>query len=439
MAGLEVKVDPRGMKAANSFYGDFDYETLNGGRPENDYRNPFEVDRDRIVFSYAFRRLQSKTQVFQSGEFDFYRTRLTHSIEVARIGRSICKALAVLSPRLNDDFYIDPDLTEGVCLAHDLGHPPFGHIGERTLNRLMVDNGGFEGNGQTLRIVTELIWDRPGQNRGMSPTRAFVDGIMKYKALYREKAEEGGHPDNHFIYNEQAPIRAFALGSELVPDELVGISNINGIRSIECQIMDWADDAAYSLNDIVDGVEARYITIGSIERWAERENLRSTESKCLVALQRAIREGLVERKINAKVGDFIRACKLVESDGIFADRSNRYAFKLEVDPLCLEEALLYKRLATGLIFRSQQLEQLEFKGRRVIRQLFEALVDNYSEGGERLKVVPDREHQNILRVSSQGELTRLVCDFISGLTDGQCVRYHRKWFDPSFSSVFEIE
>ncbi len=424
----------------NGFYGDFDFETLNGGRLQEDYRSPFEVDRDRVVFSYAFRRLQSKTQVFQSGEFDFYRTRLTHSIEVARIGRSICKALKVLSPYLQDTFFIDPDLTEGICLAHDLGHPPFGHIGERTLNRLMSQHGGFEGNGQTLRIVTELIWDRPKKNRGMSPTRAFIDGILKYKKLYRERvAESHRHPENHFIYDDQERVRAFALGSELLPSELEMLPGLNTIRSIECQIMDWADDAAYSLNDIVDGVEARYITPGTIEHWADGETLTSSEAECLQNLQRVIRDGTVERRVNGKVGDFIRGCRLVETGGPFSDRSNRYCLNLEIDPACLEEALLYKRLATGLIFRSQQLEQLEFKGRRIISQLFEALVDNYSADGEGLKVVPDKEHANLRDAPDLRSLTRMVCDFLSGLTDGQCVRYHRKWFDPSFTSVFEIE
>ena len=131
----------------NQFYNQFDitprYGTEND-RPD-DYRTPFQIDRDRIIYTPAFRKLQSKTQVFLSGEYDFYRTRLTHSLEVAQIGRSICNRLKRTSDYLNDDHYIDPDLVEASCLSHDLGHPPFGHAGEEILNSKMLDFGGRQG------------------------------------------------------------------------------------------------------------------------------------------------------------------------------------------------------------------------------------------------------------------------------------------------------
>ena len=120
----------------NRFYQAFDSETFGGPR-KTDYRNAFQIDRDRIIHAHAFRKLQSKTQVFLSGEYDFYRTRLTHSMEVAQIGRSICHYLRTTNGPLHDDFYIDGDLVEAVCLAHDLGHPPFGHSGERTLQEII--------------------------------------------------------------------------------------------------------------------------------------------------------------------------------------------------------------------------------------------------------------------------------------------------------------
>ena len=141
----------------NTFYSDFDQASIPERAPD-DYRNCFEVDRDRIIHTSAFRRLQAKTQVFQSGEYDFYRTRLTHSIEVGQIGRSICSYLKKSSDYLGEDFHVDPNLVEAVCLSHDLGHPPFGHNGEKTLNRLMRPYGGFEGNAQTLRLLTETIY-----------------------------------------------------------------------------------------------------------------------------------------------------------------------------------------------------------------------------------------------------------------------------------------
>src|SRR6201985_4025471 len=134
------------------FYNRFDLESLDRREPD-EYRTAFQTDRDRIIYSSAFRRLQAKTQVFLSGEFDFYRTRLTHSLEVAQIGRSICSFLNQTSSFLAADFCIDPDLVEAVCLAHDLGHSPFGHAGERSLHHLMRDLGGFEGNAQRLRLL----------------------------------------------------------------------------------------------------------------------------------------------------------------------------------------------------------------------------------------------------------------------------------------------
>jgi len=133
----------------NNFYNNFDLERLKPSLRDNDYRTPFQIDRDRIIHSSEFRRLQGKTQVFLPGEYDFYRTRLTHSIEVAQIGRAICNyLLAKEKDLLNEEFFIDEDLVESVCLAHDLGHPPFGHAGERMLNLLMKNYGGYEGNAQ---------------------------------------------------------------------------------------------------------------------------------------------------------------------------------------------------------------------------------------------------------------------------------------------------
>ena len=163
----------------NAFYTAFDTERLTGKTNEGDYRTPFQIDRDRVLHTPAFRRMHSKTQVFWSGEYDFYRTRLTHSLEVAQIGRSICHWLQVSSEPLSPECFIDPDLVEAVCLSHDLGHPPFGHAGERSLNHFLGPYGGFEGNAQTLRMLTERIFSQ--RRKGMDPSRAFLDGILKYK------------------------------------------------------------------------------------------------------------------------------------------------------------------------------------------------------------------------------------------------------------------
>src|SRR5476651_1368612 len=142
---------------SDDFYGLFDREVFcNEANPprKSDYRSVFHQDRDRLMFTPSFRRLQAKTQVFQAGEYDFYRTRLTHSLEVSRIADSIGVWLQSNTP----DVAVDARLLECVCLAHDIGHPPFGHAGERVLNDIMADHGGFEGNAQTLRILTRTIY-----------------------------------------------------------------------------------------------------------------------------------------------------------------------------------------------------------------------------------------------------------------------------------------
>lgn len=248
---------------SNRFYGVFDQETWGGAR-KPDYRSCFQVDRDRVIHAHAFRKLQSKTQVFLSGEYDFYRTRLTHSMEVAQIGRSICAWLLSRGEPLAADFFIDGDLVEAVCLAHDLGHPPFGHSGERTLQELMKPHGGFEGNAQTLHLLTETMYQNESGVRGMQPSRALLDGVLKYKKLYREYPTP---PRNHFLYDPQVVYRDFVFGGA-TPASLAAGEALNQFKSVECQIMDWADDAAYSLNDIVDGVRAGFLTIERIEAWA---------------------------------------------------------------------------------------------------------------------------------------------------------------------------
>ncbi|MFA5264840.1 MAG: dNTP triphosphohydrolase [Opitutaceae bacterium] len=192
---------------ANRFYNAFDSETFGGPR-KVDYRTPFQIDRDRIIHAHAFRKLQSKTQVFLSGEYDFYRTRLTHSMEVAQIGRSICHYLLSRGAPLKEDFQIDSDLVEAVCLAHDLGHPPFGHSGERTLQELMLPWGGFEGNAQTLHLLTSTMFQNQSGTRGMLPSRGLLDGVLKYKKLFREFPSP---PSNHFLYDPQESVRDFVF------------------------------------------------------------------------------------------------------------------------------------------------------------------------------------------------------------------------------------
>ena len=425
----------------NEFYNEFDLERLQDAPvTDHEYRNAFQIERDRIIFSYPFRRLQSKTQVFQSGEYDFYRTRLTHSIEVAKIGRSICECLRANSELLNDSFYIDADLTEAVGLAHDLGHPPFGHIGERKLNTLMELHGGFEGNAQTLRILTELIYERPGRTQGIAPTRAFLDGVLKYKALQSDWiAQDGKAPPNHFIYDDQAEWRDAVFGGAAAPDTLQSTEALNKFKSIECQIMDWADDTAYSLHDIVDGIHARYITVGSVTEWAEGQSLDAAATARIDKLCKKIKDNAYEPYFGSRIGKFVHGCTLVPRSGFLSNRTNRHAFDLAIDPEVKAESKLYKRIALDLIFRSTQLQQIEFKGGHILERLFKALCENYATPeANGLSILPNSVQEIIKHETSPSGRHRRLCDYAAGLTDGQAVRTYKRLFDADFGSIAEL-
>lgn len=421
----------------NQFYGTFDLERYEGDTKTvpGDYRTPFQVDRDRIIHTSAFRRLQNKTQVFFSGEYDFYRTRLTHSIEVAQIGRSICNRLNRTSPLLGPDFFIDPDLVEAACLSHDIGHPPFGHTGERTLHRLMRPFGGFEGNAQTLRILTRILF---GPERGMNPTRALVDGVLKYKTLFGEIPDQR----HHFLYREQDGALDFAMGGESFPGDLSAGKERNGFRSIECQVMDWADDTAYSLNDIADGIQAGFITIDGTERWAESRDLDPEDSRVVESLIEAIRRGRVESKIGKKIGAFIAAANLAEDDRFLSDRTNRHRFRIEIDPDVEKECRVYKRMSLDLVFKSRQLQQLDRKSDFILERLFNVLADQYihdpEDDRDSFTLLPPEEEELIAAQSGETERARIVCDVLARMTDGIASRTYKRLFDADFGSIVDL-
>jgi dGTPase len=418
----------------NSFYTPFD-ETSIPARQADEYRNCFEVDRDRIIHTSAFRRLQAKTQVFQSGEYDFYRTRLTHSIEVGQIGRSICSYLKKTSDYLGEDFYIDANLVEAVCLSHDLGHPPFGHNGEKTLNRLMRPFGGFEGNAQTLRLLTETIYSDLKKRSGMKPTRALLDGVLKYKSLFSER----DHPENHFVFDEQKPYLDFVFEGHDLESELPGHEAKNSFKSLECQIMDWADDTAYSIHDIADGIRAEFITIDKLERWASNVELGPDESAHVETIISIIRKGNVDAMLGIKIGEFIQTSSLQERSNFMSGTTNRYRFELKVDPAKQRESELYKRVAYEIVFLSTRVKQLEYKGDSMLERLFEALLENYTQKGENPpRLVSPKLETRLKAADSETEKARLLCDYLAGMTDSFAIKTYRRLFDPGFGSIVDI-
>ncbi len=416
----------------NNFYNDFDFERVEESARKNDYRTPFQIDRDRIIHSSEFRRLQGKTQVFLSGEYDYYRTRLTHSIEVAQVGRSICSYLIhKKNAPFTEEYFVNPDLVEAACLAHDLGHPPFGHAGERILHELMLDYGGFEGNAQTLRLITEIFFRTGNTRRGIKPTRAFLDSILKYKIPF---SAFNPTPSNHFIYDYQQKYIDFVFGGETPPEDI----NPNEFRSIECQIMDWADDTAYAINDIADSISGRFITIKQLEKWQAENETDKFEEEALEKIKRWIKEGVFKSKLSSEIGDFIHAISVKERETFMDKFTNRYKYELIIDPEIKRLAELYKKVAFDIVFQSPQIFQMEFKGHHLLRSVFGALHDNYVAKLGSPRLLPDFTDSLLRSTESKTERARIVCDYVSGMTDHYAVRTFKRLYDPDFISFSDL-
>lgn len=421
----------------NRFYTDFDMEWIGRGQSKNvKGRTPFEQDRDRIIYSPAFRRLQNKTQVFLSGEFDFYRTRLTHSMEVSQIGRSIVNHLNRSAAPLSDDFRIDQDLVESICLAHDIGHPSFGHAGEEVLNSMMAKSGGFEGNAQNLRILVDLFYRDKTNWTGMKPTRAFLDGMLKYKVLFNDSEEK----KNHFIYHFQKDILDFVSPDVPFSDLFQTEKDLNSFKSVECRIMDWADDIAYSIHDIDDGIRAGFITIKKVRNWMDSKEMDYTgdDASFLDKLCRSIADETFSEFLARLIGQFIHATTLVERDNALSAKTNRYRYDIAIEQDAVNLCTLLKMLAVRLVFHTPQVHQLEYKGGKILRKLFTVLEVEYVNNSKpKYRLLPEHYHKAI---SGAGEhrQRRMLCDYLSGMTDGFVVRTYKRLFDPDFGSIIEL-
>ncbi len=421
----------------NKFYNDFDIERTESSTRQEDYRTHFQIDRDRVIHSSEFRRLQGKTQVFLSGEYDYYRTRLTHSIEVAQVGRSIVSYLnKTQTDFFNEEYYLDSDLVEAACLAHDLGHPPFGHAGERILNILMKNYGGFEGNAQTLRLLTEIFYRVNDERRGIKPTRAFLDSILKYKIPF----SNFDNPENHFVYDFQKKYIAFVFNGLQIDNNLSSSLDLNDFRSIECQVMDWADDTSYAINDIADSIAGKFITIKNIEKWVmtNSEDLGLLETKTLEKIVKWIRDGVFKSKLGSEIGDFIHACSIEERNTFMNKYTNRYKYELVIDHEIQRLAKLYKKIAIDIVFHSPQIFQMEYKGNYILSKLFNALKENYVDSVKLPRLLPDFTDFLLRNEPVTENRARIICDYISGMTDNYAGRTYKRLYDPDFISFSDL-
>ncbi|HEY8694393.1 MAG TPA: dNTP triphosphohydrolase [Chloroflexota bacterium] len=343
-----------------------------------DEREPWEIDRARILHSAAFRRLQRKTQVFAPGEGDFFRTRLTHSIEVSQIAKGIAIRVGA-----------NPTLCEAASLAHDIGHPPFGHAGERVLNECMAQAGGFEGNAQNLRVLAALEI-KSDDYLGLNLTRASLDALLKYKRSHSEARARG---EGKFFYDEELPLVDWVCLGER--DERT---------SFECQIMEWADDVAYSVHDVEDGMWAEVITL---ERLRAVEPSSGEMDGVLRELKGVLAAGAErQRKAAQKTWSSFAIYELVMAATAEAvddgGRGGRYGWRLRVEPRMVVKSRILKALAEELVFSDARVAAVQPRARRIVCGLFETLT-------ARPELIPS----DLLT----GDVTRSVCDYISGMTD----------------------
>jgi len=345
--------------------------------PEHPMRTAFQRDRDRVIHTTAFRRLEYKTQVFVNHEGDHYRTRLTHTLEVSQIARSIARAL-----RLNEE------LSEAVALAHDLGHPPFGHAGEKVLDGLMAGHGGFEHNLQALRIVERLERRYPSFP-GLNLTWETREGIIKYIDRYQGPMPEG-------------------LTSEIAP-------------SLEAQVVDAADEIAYNNHDLDDGLSSSLFRVeDAMETSLWAEHFGAARRAFPGATPREAKHETIRRIINAQVMDLIASTqRRAEALGLqdVADVRRRGHGVAGFGEAMAERNQELKRFLMDRMYRNRRVLELGESARRTLTDLFQAYIAD-----------PAKLPPHVARREEADGRHRMVCDYLAGMTDRFALQQHARHF-----------
>ncbi|OAN13579.1 dGTPase [Photobacterium jeanii] len=421
----------------------------------NDHRSVYQRDRARILHSAAFRRLQAKTQVHGAGHHDFYRTRLTHSLEASQIGTGIVAQLKIKQPEFRP-LLPSTSLMESLCLAHDIGHPPYGHGGEVALNYMMRNHGGFEGNAQTFRIVCQL--EPYTEHFGMNLCRRTLLGLLKYPAFisdtrcdvlppdvahYRHLKAKDWHPAKG-IYNDDAATFEWVLASLSNNDKaLFGLMREQSVapnqhqktrfKSLDCSIMELADDIAYGVHDLEDAI---VMGIVSREQWLEvaASQLAECGEPWLEARISELSEQLFgshhQRKdaIGALVNALLTSIHIAPSiqDGLhcFDEPLLQWnAFLSEPMEVVLN---ILKHFVSEYVVKKPEIQLLEYKGQQLVMELFDA----FAADPERL--LPENTRERWLTAVAQGDNEmRVIADYISGMTDGFAQRLYSTLFHPT--------
>jgi dGTPase len=409
-------------------YGDRDRARRVAEPPKSEQRTPFARDRARVVHSSALRRLGAKTQVLGPASDDFVRTRLTHTLEVAQVGRELGQALGC-----------DPDVVDTACLAHDLGHPPFGHNGERALAEVAAGIGGFEGNAQTLRLLTRLepkVVDPSGASAGLNLTRASLDASVKYPWV-AGAAPAGVAPRKFGVYADDEPV--FAWLRTGAPE---------GRKCLEAQVMDLADDIAYSVHDVEDAVvsgrlelevlddpHARELVAGQVRAWYGDAVGAVELEAAMLRLPRvpewvlgfdgsrgalAALKDMTSQLIGRFAGAAIEATRAVYGPG----RLTRYAADLVVPPETVAEILALKGLAAAYVMAPREHEPLYRRQRELVSELVEVLA-------ARAPVALEPPFAADWRAAADdAERLRIVVDQVASLTDVSAAEWHARLVAP---------
>ncbi|MEJ6783086.1 deoxyguanosinetriphosphate triphosphohydrolase [Aminobacter sp. Piv2-1] len=365
---------------------------------ESPTRTPFQRDRDRIIHSTAFRRLKHKTQVFVAHEGDHFRTRLTHTIEVAQIARALARALRC-----------DEDLAEAIALVHDFGHTPFGHTGEDALNAKMAAWGGFDHNAQSLRVVTKLE-RRYAEFDGLNLTWETLEGLVKHNGPLTDAAGKG----------LKGPVPQAILDyCELHDLEL------DRFASLEAQCAAIADDIAYNTHDIDDGLRAGLLTLDMLDEVALPAKILAGVRERYPALD-AVRTGheLMRRQITIFVEDVISTAaarierlKPASADEVRAAGEAMVTFSAEMTVLEKElKAFLYRNM-----YRHPEVMRVRANADRIVRELFDAYFADP-------RAMPEGWREGLDRCEERVK-ARAVADFLAGMTDTYAVKEHRRLFD----------
>lgn len=452
------------------------------------YRSEYSRDYARVLHSPSFRRLQGKTQLFPTLESDFFRNRLTHSLEVSQIAKSIALKLKAENPNLD----IEPDVCEIAGLVHDIGHPPFGHNGESALDKCMCTCGGFEGNAQTIRILTrlekkecppnEIIYDnrtKTDKRVGLNLTARVIASALKYDNVI-SVIRDNGSPLVKGYYDSEKDI------IDEVKNHLVDMSKINEkkFKTIECSIMDIADDIAYSTYDIEDAFKANFLTpydilaanddiletiSSKLKRDFEKDEKLKIDisvDKCreiLLQIFKDMLQPIIEKSNKAinsndynaviinNLTDFYRYSNKMASDGFFRtsftssmvnsfingvcieiDKDNPILSRVYLDNDTLLKVNILKHFSYVSLIDSSRLKVAESRGYEIITKMFDKLCN---EGGQ---VLLPEDTKKLYKLSNDVKWRkRVICDFIAGMTDRYALEFYGRLFSQNPQTIFK--